>query len=446
MQPFCFFASPYMLFPLLYETLSLETIDKDFFNCYISGIISCRVVFVANLQPCLWRVHIALWQKKVMNGFYELHFHGNRQEIEKEKQRKRELMSYFPKTLRTVDETIYVLHDDEKQKQTDCFESKPVSPLTVAPAKDEPLFNIRGIGEQQSEKPKKDVSMQTAVQGIAKFGNKETSFGLGNWKSASTLFSLQKEKNKTKAPESPFDFDGNTAEEEDGPFNHGIQFPGLGAVGGNQPRTTTEKNDSLALESMEIENRLDSVLYNDKGHMSVTFRNDVIGIDGFKPFNPSDRAGCKRRCMEMLAHSGCELSGERIDMTVNNDNGRAIAQSVHLQTIGGSLQNLKQTWLSLSATNYPCNENSLTYIANFSAYNGNIKEKPAVSKSQRKSLLFGGHCARYVQTQYGNYIFLKLPYAVRSAAPDKQQKGLKWQVCDGRGMLQSNSRAEGTND
>lgn len=266
-----------------------------------------------------------------MNGFYELHFHGNRQEIEKEKLRKRELMSYFPKMLGTVDETIYVLQDDEKQKQTDYFESKPVSPLTVAPAKDEPLFNIRGIGEQQSEKPKKDVSMQTAVQGIAKFGNKETSFGLGNWKSASTLFSLQKEKNKTKAPESPFDFDGNTAEEEDGPFNHGIQFPELGAVGGNQPRTTTEKNDSLALESMEIENILDSVLYNDKGHMSVTFRNDVIGIDGFKPFNPSDRAGCKRRCMEMLAHSGCELSGERIDMTVNNDNGRAIAQSADFQ-------------------------------------------------------------------------------------------------------------------
>ena len=33
--------------------------------------------------------------------------------------------------------------------------------------------------------------------------------------------------------------------------------------------------------------------------------------------------------------------------------------------------------LSLSATNYLCNENLLTYIANFSAYNGNIKEIPA---------------------------------------------------------------------
>ena len=81
-----------------------------------------------------------------------------------------------------------------------------------------------------------------------------------------------------------------------------------------------------------------------------------------------------------------------------------------------------------------CNKNSLVCITDFNAYNGNIKEKPAVSKSQRKTLLFGGHCARYVQTQYGNYISLKLPYAVRSAAPDKQQKGLKWHHC-GRAMF-----------
>ena len=258
-----------------------------------------------------------------MNGFYELRFHGNRQEIEKEKLRKRELMSYFPKTLGTVDETRYVLQDDDKPKQTDYFESKPVSPLTPpAPSKNEPMLGIGGIGGLQSEKPKKDDNAQTMAQGLANWGN---------WKSASTLFGPQKEKNETKVPESPFDFDGNTAKEENSPFNHGIQFPGFSTVVGKQPRTTAERNDSLALESMEIENRLDSVLYNDKGHMSVTFRNDVIGIDGFKPFNPSDRTGCKRRCMEMLAHSGCELSGERIDMTVNNDNGRAIAQSADFQ-------------------------------------------------------------------------------------------------------------------
>ena len=209
-----------------------------------------------------------------MDELYELYFHGNRQEIEKEKQRKRELMSYFPKTLGTVDETRYVLHDDEKQKQTDYFESKPVSPLTVAPAKDEPQFNIRGIGEQQSEKPKKDVSMQTALHGIANFGNKENPLGFGNWKSASTLFGPQKEKNETKALESPFDFDGNTAKEEDSPFNHGIQFSGFSTVVGNKPRRTTERNDSLEVEKDKIENSIDSVCnINDKSNFDLNKNN-----------------------------------------------------------------------------------------------------------------------------------------------------------------------------
>ena len=211
-----------------------------------------------------------------MNEIYELNFHGNRQEIENEKQRKRELMSHFPKMLGTVDETRYVLHDDEKQKQTDYFESKPVSPLTVAPAKDEPLFNIRGIGEQQSEKPKKDVSMQTALHGIANFGNKENPLGFGNWKSASTLFGPQKEKNETKAPRSPFDFDGNTAKEENIPFNHGIQFPGLGAVGGNQPRTRTVRNDSLGLEKDKVENVADSLKTVNVNNNTNTVSNNTV--------------------------------------------------------------------------------------------------------------------------------------------------------------------------
>ena len=50
------------------------------------------------------------------------------------------------------------------------------------------------------------------------------------------------------------------------------------------------------------------------------------------------------------------------------------------------------------AGNYLCYENLLECIADFNAYNSNFKETPAVSKSQRKSLLFGGHCARHVQT------------------------------------------------
>ena len=186
-----------------------------------------------------------------MDELYELHFHGNRQEIENEKQRKRELMSHFPKTLGTVDETKYVLHDDEKQKQTDYFKSKPVSPLTVAPAKDEPLFNIRGIGEQQSEKPKKDDNAQTMAQGLANWGNNGNAIGLGNGKDVATSLSPQ----ETKAPKSPFDFGDNTAKEEGSPF----QFHGLGTATGSKPRTTTVRNDSLRLEGRKIESVADTV-------------------------------------------------------------------------------------------------------------------------------------------------------------------------------------------
>ena len=184
-------------------------------------------------------------------------------------------MSYFPKTLGTVDETKYVLQDDDKPKQTDYFESKPVSPLTPpAPSKNEPIPGIGGIGGLQSEKPKKDDNAQTMAQGLANWGNNGNAIGFGNWKSASTLFGPQKEKNETKTLESPFDFDGNTAKEENIPFNHGIQFPGLGAVGGNQPRTTAERNDSLGLEKDKIENSIDSVCnINDKSNFDLNKNN-----------------------------------------------------------------------------------------------------------------------------------------------------------------------------
>ena len=187
-----------------------------------------------------------------MNEIYELNFHGNRQEIENEKQRKRELMSHFPKILGTVDETRYVLHDDEKQKQTDYFESKPVSPLTPpAPSKNEPMPGIGGIGGLQSEKPKKDDNAQTMAQGLANWGNNGNAIGFGNGKDVATSLSPQ----ETKAPKSPFDFGDNIAKEEGNPF----QFHGLGTATGSKPRTTTVKNDSWRIEGRKIESVADTV-------------------------------------------------------------------------------------------------------------------------------------------------------------------------------------------
>ena len=176
--------------------------------------------------------------------------------LKKEKQRKRELMSYFPKTLGTVDETKYVLQDDDKPKQTDYFESKPVSPLTPpAPSKNEPMPDIGGIGGLQSEKPKKDDNAQTMAQGLANWGNNGNAIGFGNGKDVATSLNPQNDKNETKAPKSPFDFGGNTAKEEGNPF----QFHGLGTATGSKPRTTTVKNDSWRLEGRKIESVADTV-------------------------------------------------------------------------------------------------------------------------------------------------------------------------------------------
>ena len=212
-----------------------------------------------------------------MNGLYELHFHGNRQEIEKEKQRKRELMSYFPKTLGTVDETKYVLQDDDKPKQTDYFESKPVSPLTPpAPSKNEPMPGIGGIGGLRSEKPKKDDNAQTMAQGLANWGNNGNAIGFGNGKDVATSLNPQNEKNETKAPKSPFDFGGNSTREENSPFSTAIQFPGLRSVGSNRPRTTAERNDSLGLESKEIERIADSLKTVNVNNNTKTVSNNAV--------------------------------------------------------------------------------------------------------------------------------------------------------------------------
>ena len=171
-----------------------------------------------------------------MNELYELHFHGNRREIEKEKQRKRELMSHFPKMLGTVDETKYVLVDDDnKSKSENGFGDKEVDVLPVAVISDE------------SEKTKEQKS-------ISSFDNNRKTISFDSWKEGS-MFLEPKKENRTVAQKLPFDFDGNTAKEEGNPF----QFHGLGTATGSKPRTTTVRNDSWRLEGRKIESVADTV-------------------------------------------------------------------------------------------------------------------------------------------------------------------------------------------
>ena len=168
-------------------------------------------------------------------------------------------MLHFPQMLGTVDETKYVLQDDEKPKQEICFDNNVFSPLAAVPARNGPMPNIRGIGELHGEKRKKDVSLHAVTQGVANLGNRENPLGYGDRKDAATFLSPQKEKNETRVPKSPFDFDGNSTREENSPFSTAIQFPGLRSVGSNKPRTTTVRNDSLRLEGRKIESVADTV-------------------------------------------------------------------------------------------------------------------------------------------------------------------------------------------
>ena len=187
-----------------------------------------------------------------MDELYELHFHGNRQEIENEKQRKRELMSHFPKMLGTVDETRYVLHDDEKQNIGSHYGERNVDAPTLA------------VISNESEKSKEQKDETTA---------KTISFD--SWKEDSSFLGPKKE-NRKIAAKLPFDFDGNTAKEEDNPFQPGIQIPELGTVAGNQPRTTTERNDSLEVEKDKIENIADSLKTVNVNNNTNTVSNNAV--------------------------------------------------------------------------------------------------------------------------------------------------------------------------
>lgn len=180
-----------------------------------------------------------------MNEIYELNFHGNRQEIENEKQRKRELMSYFPKTLGTFDETKYVLQDDDKPGAENHYDKMNFAPSPTV------ISNRSEKSNGQQSKPTTSVPC---------FENSRKNIDFESWKGNTTFLEPKKENAvTTTAPKSPFDFDGNSTREENSSFSTAIQFPGLRSVGSNKPRTTTARNDSLRLRTDKMENIADSL-------------------------------------------------------------------------------------------------------------------------------------------------------------------------------------------
>ena len=125
-----------------------------------------------------------------MEQSYIEYFHGNNREIENEKQRKRELMSHFPKMLGTVDETRYVLQDDDKANIWSHYGERNVDHPTLA------------VISNESEKSKEQKDETTA---------KTISFD--SWKEDSSFLGPKKE-NRKIAAKLLFNFDGNTAKED----------------------------------------------------------------------------------------------------------------------------------------------------------------------------------------------------------------------------------------
>ena len=108
--------------------------------------------------------------KKAMNDVSIEYFRGSKQEIENEKKRKSALMSYFPKTLGTIDRTKYILVDDDKPKQ-------------------------EGL-----EEVKKHKSPQT--DRIESFENNRKTFNFESWKENAKYLNPDQKKKETNVPKS----------------------------------------------------------------------------------------------------------------------------------------------------------------------------------------------------------------------------------------------------
>ena len=107
------------------------------------------------------------------------YFRGNRQEIENEKQRKRELILHFSNILGTVDKTRYVLQDDEKPNTGNNYGER----------------NFDAVISNESEKSKEQQSH--SVANIPSFDNKGKTVNVDVWKGNTTFLSPKKENSGT---------------------------------------------------------------------------------------------------------------------------------------------------------------------------------------------------------------------------------------------------------
>ena len=156
-----------------------------------------------------------------MKEEYTEFFHGNQQEIENEKQKKRELMSYFPKTLGTIDETKYVLWDDNKHSLVNPFENK-----------EQENFKATRLSTSNKENEQVPTTFENSTENC-------------------TLLKPEKEKDKTITPKSAFNY--SLTETTNTPFNTHFLHEEPKMNYGNKPYTSDIENDSLGLTKGYLE-------------------------------------------------------------------------------------------------------------------------------------------------------------------------------------------------
>lgn len=167
-----------------------------------------------------------------MQNKYQEYFRGNKQEIEKEQQKKRALMSFFPKTLGTVDGTKYVLIDDDKPQSVEFYDDNAASALSSA------------IISNDSEKSKDGHNEQ--ISWIPSFYDRENVPRFDRLNEYAAPLNQESDNDTASVPTNSFAFANNKQSTNRNPFAPNPQLQGLDTWN-DRLKPYKVENDSLNL-------------------------------------------------------------------------------------------------------------------------------------------------------------------------------------------------------
>lgn len=213
--------------------------------------------------------------KKTMKEESFEYFRGTKQEIENEKKRKSALMSYFPKTLGTIDSTRYILVNDDKPNLKYHF--------------NETNFNIpaSAVISNENEKSKKKQDKTTAS--ISGFENNLKTDDFNKWEENIAYFNPNKETEETNIKKMLFGYENDRTTVNNDPSKLSPQYKELEGMYKIKPQPNRTNCDSLELNKRNIANNADclntaNVNYNTVSNTKNTAKSNIKpGLYGRKP-------------------------------------------------------------------------------------------------------------------------------------------------------------------